>query len=239
VCALRAFLHKDQELSAQERVAIPQMMSMASEMQAYFVQVRSMNKCEAADGALVGNLLMDAARTASNAERSHTVSKFVMRTAMLCECKCPHLDVLLSTIVENKYRRTKISKTKDPALLTASEAVAIGRSFSLILLQSNSPSAAVQQFAFQNLTIGELAQEYRWFRPMIEAIAKRLLAETPLGMKSRVFLGAAISIGSLLSALRAAIELWDTQSYTVAYATLALLALSMLMQTILVVVQVS
>jgi hypothetical protein len=211
---------------------------MGSELQTYFVQVRSMNDCEAADGLVVGHLLMDAALAASSDERSQAVSQFVMRTAMLRDCECCHLDVLLSAIVENKYRTTKKGETRDPALLTAKEAAAIGRSFALILLQSNGSSAAVQEYLDGNPAIGELVRKYRWFRPMTEALAKRLLAVTPFGMKLRVLLGAAISIGTPLSTCKVAIELWDTPRYTVAYATLALLATSLLMQTVLIVVQV-
>jgi hypothetical protein len=45
----------------------------------------------------------------------------------------------------------------------------------------------------------ELDRREVWFRPMMDLIAQRLLAEVPWGLKLRVFLGAALSVMDLAS----------------------------------------
>jgi hypothetical protein len=59
--------------------------------------------------------------------------------------------------------------------------------------------AAVDEWILKYPALKELDEKEIWFRPMMNVVAKRLLAEVPWGLKMRVFVSAGLSILDLFS----------------------------------------
>jgi hypothetical protein len=67
--------------------------------------------------------------------------------------------------------------------LTHHEAGRIARSFSMILMSNATAGAAVDEHIRGFVALTELDREYRWFRPMMVAIASELLSGVAWGVK--------------------------------------------------------
>ena len=91
--------------------------------QTYFLQLRSMAACTAADGALAANLLMDQVAQVEKDEIPTVVSKFVTQTAMLRTCRFAHIGTMLLAIALHTLGTVKDVAVVDPAALC----VEIGR----------------------------------------------------------------------------------------------------------------
>ena len=83
--------------------------------------------------------------------------------------------------------------------LSEKEAAKIGNSFAMILLTSTEPDLAVDAWRLENSALQPLFDEHQFFEPMMQTIAKRLLASGNLGLKLRVFLGAFLSLAIWLA----------------------------------------
>jgi len=79
--------------------------------------------------------------------------------------------------------------------ISASDAIRIGKKFALLLLTTTEPSAAVDSWLKDNKELKHFVADNIWFEPMMNAIAKKLLKSSNLGLKWRVVLGAILSIG--------------------------------------------
>jgi hypothetical protein len=79
--------------------------------------------------------------------------------------------------------QTSFSVKTSLVALTHHEAGRIARSFSMALLSNVTPEAAVDEHIRGFVALGELDREYRWFRPMMVAIATELLSGVAWGVK--------------------------------------------------------
>ena len=164
------------------RICIPQSMHLPYRLQLYFAQCQPRCKCAAEDGTHIGHMLMDAALAVKRAERAAVVAAFFARTAMLRETPAAHFATLLEALVMNRFKLIiQDVAAHDPAILTEAEAMLIGHGFAPILLSSTMPEAAVEEFILTYRAMGFLAEGHVWMRPLLFALAKRQMANAPLG----------------------------------------------------------
>jgi hypothetical protein len=82
-------------------------------------------------------------------------------------------------IIRNAMKRgavqTKFTVKTPLVALTANEAGRIARSLVSILMANVTAKAAVDEHIKTYPALGELERKYRWFRPMMEAIATELM----------------------------------------------------------------
>jgi hypothetical protein len=84
--------------------------------------------------------------------------------------------------------QTKFTVNTPLVALTANEAGRIARSLVSIIMANATAKAAVDEHIMTFPALGELDREYRWFRPMMEAIAAELMGKVAYvrGRRERV-----------------------------------------------------
>jgi hypothetical protein len=220
-------------------VAVPQLMMLPYKLQTYFLQVKSPNSSAAADGALLGHILFDAVEAAKKPERASAVATFVQRTAILRESGVACLDALLTASLGESGHDLlpQAVATSDPATLTAVEATTIGRGLDAIIRVSAAPSEAVDEFVQAYAALGVAAQQRDWLRPMLETVAKRRAETAPLGLKLRLAVGAAFSIGDMVSDAVQIVNMFLAGQIVGAVALLCMIAMNLAFQVLVVIVQ--
>ena len=73
--------------------------------------------------------------------------------------------------------QTKFTVKTHLVALTANEAGRIARSLVSIIMANATAKAAVDEFVMTFPAVGELDREYRWFRPMMKAMATELMGK--------------------------------------------------------------
>jgi hypothetical protein len=176
-------------------------MRLPYELQTYFTHVMPPPSCTAADGTLLGHLIVDTAEAAKKPEHVSAVATFVERTAILRESGVACLDALVTATLgaSGHDMRTKAVATTTPGALTVAEATSIGRGFDAIIRVSATPSDAVDELLQAYPAVSVAVQQHGWARPMLETIAKRRAETATLGLKLRLAIGAALSIGDMAS----------------------------------------
>jgi hypothetical protein len=187
----------------------------------------------------IGHLIVDAAEAAKNSDRASTIAAFVVKTDMLRECTFAHLDVMLIACM-SKQGFTLVAAdvaTADPAALTAEEAATIGRGFAATLRLSATPREAVDTLLSKYVALGVMAHRHAWFRPMLETIAKRLVAVAPLGLPLRLAIGVVFSIAAMLSDINIVVQMLRRGRIVGACVLLGLILASLAVQILIVLVQ--
>jgi hypothetical protein len=94
-------------------------------------------------------------------------------------------DEFLIYIIRNKMKRsaaqTSFEVNTPLVALTAGQAGRIAKSFVMLLMSNATGEAAVDDLIGNYPALGELDKEYRWFRPMMEAIATQLMSGVAYG----------------------------------------------------------
>jgi hypothetical protein len=224
-----------------ERVAVPTLMNTPYNLQTYFTHVMPPPSCTAADGTLLGHLIMDTAGAAKKPERASAVATFVERTAILRESGVACLDALvIAALGASGYDvRPKAVATPAPGALTVAEATTIGRGFDAIIRVSATPSDAVDELLRKYPAVLVAAQQHIWLRPMLKTIAKRRAETATLGLKLRLAVGAAFSIGDMVSDAVQIVALFLAGQSLRAFALLAMIAMNLAFQALLVILQIS
>jgi hypothetical protein len=222
-----------------ERVAIPGLLGLPYELQTYFTHVMPPPNCTAADGTLLGHLIMDTAEAAKKPERASAVQTFVGRTAILRESGAGCLNALLTASLGESGHDVlpQAVATTDPAALSVAEATTIGRGFDAIIRVSATPSDAVDELLRKYAAVDVSAQQHGWVRPMLETIAKRRFATATLGLKLRLALGAVFSIGDMASDAVQIVALFLAGQSLRAFALLAMIVMNLAAQAFVVIVQ--
>ncbi|GMH88548.1 hypothetical protein TrVE_jg6992 [Triparma verrucosa] len=110
----------------------------------------------------------------------------------------PWLRALLHEMSLNRVR-TGGSVHKALEDMTDEDAINLAKGISLIILSSTEPSAAVDQWIFQNGALQELGREFPWMRPFFVEMAQHNLMTGTLGLKLRVTGGALLSTIDLIT----------------------------------------
>ncbi len=220
-----------------EKIAIPLTMHVPITYQTYFLKLRPMAACTADDDALAANLLMDQVAAVKKVEIPTVVSKFVTQTAMLRTCRFAHIGTMLLAIALHTLGTVQDVTVVDPAALSVEQARSIGRGFGSMIIGNTLPEAALGEFFRTYPSMRAMDRDNVWFRPMMEAIATRLMGNSPFGLKMRVGVGAVVSIGDSVSDVLMVVSFLSAGQTSAAYGTIAMVGLSMLLQIALAVGQ--
>lgn len=235
-----------------DQVALPSLMQLPYKIQTYFLQLRPPSGATAADGVLLGHLLVDLIETSKRPERALAISRFVSRTAMLRECGLANLDAMIQGIVDEnifsqlgsslgarKFRTVYVPEVvaTDPLRLTQAAAAQIGHGFESVLRISPTADEAVDSLLKTYPVLGVTAQWHEWFRPMLLQVAKRRMASTPFGLRFRLGVGAFLSIGDMASDFVNVIQMFLIGQSFGASVLLGMLLLNLVVQGLIVVFQ--
>jgi hypothetical protein len=181
--------------------------------------------------------LMDRLAAVKKIEIPAVVSQCVTRTAMLRDCRFVHVGSMLLAIALHKLSAVQDVGVVDPVALSVEQARIIGHGFGVMVVSNTMPAAAVDEFFLTYPSMRAMDADYPWFRPMIEVLATRRMDATPFGRKLRAGVGAVVSVGDMVSDLLMIVSFLSAGQYKAAYATIAMVILSMLLQIVLVIAQ--
>ncbi len=131
---------------ATNSLVIPVLLTLPYQLQAYFLHIRPTSDCTAADGLLLGHLLVDTAEAARK-PAVQAITMFFDRTVILRDSTVAFLDELLIAAMGERGHSLlpEAVASRDPAELTVAEAITIGRGFEAIFHASATPSEAVDE----------------------------------------------------------------------------------------------
>jgi hypothetical protein len=187
----------------------------------------------------LGHLIVDTLHAAKKPDRALAVTTFVERTATLRESGVASLDALVTaTLGESGHDvRPQAVATSTPGALTVAEATTIGRGFDAIIRISATPSDAVDELLRKYAAVNVAAQQHGWLQPMLETIARRRAETAPLGLKLRLALGVAFSIGDMASDVVQIVAMLLAGQSLRAFALLAMIAINLAVQALTVIFQ--
>ncbi len=221
------------------KVIIPKLLREPYTLQVYFSKIQSAVTCKSEDGTYIGHMLIDAVLSVHKERRAVAAAKFVAETDMLRESGVASLDALVTATLGASGHDVlpQAVATTTPGALTVAEATTIGRGFDAIIRVSATPSDAVDELLQTYPAVSVAAQQHIWLRPMLETIAKRRAETAPLGLKLRLSLGAAFSIGDMASDALQIVALFLAGQSLRASALLAMIVMNLLVQALTVILQ--
>jgi hypothetical protein len=150
--------------------------------------------------------------------------------------KYEFLEGLMTRVVRNQLRPPSTVSAK-LCNLTLKNGSTIGRGLAASLATNLTAEAAVDEWIGKYRALQELDRAEIWFRPMVEAVACRLLSEVPWGMKMRVFIGAFLSIVDMASDINVIIYYFVAAQNSYAWGLVGMIVASLSVQLLMVYVQ--
>ncbi len=152
----------------------------------YFQQIRPLAKCDAEDGRVVGQLLVDLV-SSNPKDLPHAIREFADRTAMLRDCGFAHIGDMLvrllsadvqggaddETTVVPSTPVTAAAVVLDPSSLTEKQASAIGSAIASSVRQARPLKKVIKSHG----VLDAMKLEYAWFVPMLEVLTAPKAAE--------------------------------------------------------------
>jgi hypothetical protein len=183
-------------------------------LQQYFQQILPLEKCDAEDGRVVGQLLVDLVN--SNPKNlACAIREFANCTAMLRDCGFAHLGDMLArllsadgqgghdndttTIPSTTIPSTPLATTDlgmDPSSLTEKHAITIGSAISSSVYKAHALAAGLNKVIKSYGVLQAMKSDYAWFVPMLEVVMAHKAAQ-PRG--SIIVMGLRSSISSAAS----------------------------------------
>jgi hypothetical protein len=159
-----------------DTIALPGMLLTVNNQQRYFQQIRPLAKCDADDGRIVGQMLVDLVGD-SPKDLSHAIRAFSYRTAMLRECSLRHIGAmlvrLLSTDAQTDAQGTPEIMALDPSsVVTEKQATAIGSAIAACIPHPE-PAEALQRVVKSHAALRAMQSDYIWFVPMLEVLTAK------------------------------------------------------------------
>jgi hypothetical protein len=159
-------------------------------LQRYFQQILPLAKCDAEDGRVVGQLLMDL--VSSNPKNlAREIREFADRTAMLRDCGFANIGDMLARLLSANVQgeldddATAIPSTPvttaavgpNRSALTEKQAIAIGCAIASSVHQAHSLAAGVNKVVESHGALQAMKSEYAWFVPMLEVVMAHKAAQ--------------------------------------------------------------
>jgi len=121
--------------------------------------------------------------------------------------------------------------------LSKQEGRTIGNGLASILMSSTSSDLAVEGWILTFKATQELDKSLIWFRPMMNRVAMRLLADVAWGAKFRLYTGAALSIMDMVTDFMTIIRFFGEGNNHFAWANIAFIGANIFIQLIIVFAQ--
>ena len=158
-------------------------------LQRYFQQILPLAYCGAADGRVVGQLLVQILGS-NPKDLAHEIREFADRTAMLRDCGFAHIGEMLARLLSaNVQGRLNDAATELPSTpvtaaavgpnrsaLTEKQAIAIGSAIASSVHQARALAAGLNKVVKEQVVLHAMKLEYAWFMPMLEVIMARKAA---------------------------------------------------------------
>jgi hypothetical protein len=163
-----------------DTIALPGMLLTVNNQQRYFQQIRPLAKCNADDGRIVGQMLVDLVEE-SPRDLSHAIRAFSYCTAMLRECSLRHIGAmlvrLLSTDAQTDARGTPdedaaIMALEPSSVVTEKQATAIGSAIAACIPHPE-PAKALQRVVKSYAALRAMQSDYIWFVPLLKVITAK------------------------------------------------------------------
>ena len=210
--------------------------------QEYFQAMRGLEEWDGNDGRAVGEAMCIKTKAEKNREKGESrvgarMRRLFERHAGLKQIAEKHEFFLpmMTRIVENKLRSAAVVNSQ-LCSLSKNEGRAIGRG--LALATNLTAEAGVDEYILKYRSLRELDKTEAWFRPMLNVVGKRLLGEVSWGLKTRVLMGAGLSVMDVATDIFVIVGYMgkeETRGY--GYSLMGMVVGSMVLQLLLVFVQ--
>jgi hypothetical protein len=175
-------------------------LARVTDIQMYFQSLRGLAQWDEQDGKDVGEIMAMRTKAEKYHERGETkigarIRELFERDKGLGEISKQYefLEPMMARVVENKLRPAGDVCTR-MCSVSKKEGRTMGAGLAMSLASNLTAEAAVDEWILKYPALRELEEAEVWFRPMMNAVALRLLGEVSWGLKMRVFLGAGLSI---------------------------------------------
>ena len=159
-------------------------------MQRYFQQILPLSKCDAGDGRVVGQLLVDLV-SKNPKDLAREIRELADCTAMLRDCGFAHIGDMLARLLSADVQgvpdddATAIPSTPfmtaaiglDPSSLTEKQAIAVGCAIASCVHEAHMLAAGLKRVTKSHAVLQAMKSEHNWFMPMLEAIMAHKAAE--------------------------------------------------------------
>ena len=139
----------------------------------YFQQLRPASQCDAEDGRVVGQLLVDLVKSKPK-DLAHAIRTFANSTAMLRESGFRHIGVMLEYLLLADAPSGAVCDTAlvalDRSSVTEQQAIAIGGAVASIVRRSHVPATAVRKVVNSHAVLRAMSSDFIWFVPMLEVL---------------------------------------------------------------------
>jgi hypothetical protein len=159
-------------------------------LQRYFQQILPLAKCDAGDGRVVGQLLVDL-MSSNPKDLARSIREFADRTAMLRDCGFAHIGEMLAQLLSANVQgrpdddvtaipstpRTAAAGGPNRSALTEKQAVAIGCAIASSVHQAHTLAAGLNKVVQSHGALQAMKSEYAWFVPMLEVVMAHKVAQ--------------------------------------------------------------
>jgi hypothetical protein len=225
-----------------KQLVLPPATGTPLSMQLYFAMFRPANEVDKNDAKELGMIMIHLLYVLRGNEKllREELFKLVSRVAVLRRAQAKHRYVveLLLHVIRNKYGTIgSASPQSRLRQITADEMGGVGKSLANIIMSNVTGDAAVDEWIRGSLPLQEMSAEYSWFRPMMETVAAELLSRANFGLVARSFVGAGLSFLDMVSDAYIMFSYFEEDREEFAYAIIAMVALNILIQLLIVLCQ--
>ena len=171
-----------------DALAGPAQMELVKTQQTYFQQIRPLSKCDAEDGWVVGQMLLELVEEKPK-DLAHAVRTFVNRTAMLRECGFPHIGAMFTSALTADAHGGLGEDTTltalNPSSVTEKQATAIGYTIRSSLRRAHAPATALRKVVESHAVLRAMKSGHVWFVRMLEVLTAHMATESRASMWMR------------------------------------------------------
>ena len=142
-------------------------------LQRYFQAVWPLDQCNAVDGRIVGQMLLDLVESKPK-DLALAIREFAYRTEMLRECGFRHIGVMLAHLLipdaQGRLNNNAAIAVLSPSVVTEQQATAIGDAIASSIYHSQVPATALQTVVRSHAVLQSMSSKYDWFVPMLEVL---------------------------------------------------------------------
>jgi hypothetical protein len=164
-----------------DTIEAPTHMRYVDSLQRYFQQIKPLAKCDAEDGRLVGELLLEVVERTPN-DLAHAIRMFANCTTMLRECGFRHIGLMLVRLLTADAHvgpdsdKDVANVAPNPSSVTEEQAAAIGSVIASVRL-SDAPAVALKRVVKSLAVLRAMKSCFVWFVPMLEGLAVPKIAQ--------------------------------------------------------------
>jgi len=172
-------------------------LALVTGIQEYFQALRRLEEWDADDGRCVGELLCIMTKAekgeSKKAARIRELFKKHLGLREIAE-KYEFFQPMMTRVVENKLLRKAGDVKSKLCSVSLKEGETMGKGLAMTLATNQTAEAGVDEWILKFRSLRALDKEEVFFRPMMDVVAKRLLGEVSWGKKTRVVMGAGLSL---------------------------------------------